>query len=120
MHFLEVHCKTQCNRSAFGRAAARYCATRRAPTRRGNVTSSGDDEIDRFRALTLLVGLDIEADALTLDQRFQPRTFNSGDVHEHVAAAVVGLDETVAAFAVEELDRTTHCHRVTPSPADAS
>src|ERR1700726_18148 len=115
-----MHFKTQCNGSGFGRAAARYCAPRRAPTRRGNVTSSGDDEIDRFWALALLVGLDIEADALTLDQRFQPRTFNSGNVHEHVAAAVVGLDETVAAFAVEELDRTTHCHRATPSPVDAS
>src|SRR5580704_5252898 len=98
-----MHCKAQCNRSAFGRMAARYCATRRAPTRRGNVTSSGDDQIDRFRALALLVGLDIEADALAFDQRFQPSAFNSGDVHEHVAAAVVRLDETVAALAIEEL-----------------
>src|ERR1700731_772898 len=120
VRFCEIHCKAQCNRSAFGRAAARYCVTRRAPTRRGNVTLSSDDEIDRFRTLALLVGLDIEADALGFDQRFQPRTFNSGNVHENVAAAVVGLDETVAAFAVEELDRTTHCHRATPSPVDAS
>src|ERR1700676_5038301 len=104
-----MHCKTQCNRSAFGRAAARYCAARRAATPRSDVTSSGDDEIDRFRPPTLLFGLDLEADALTLDQRFQPSAFNSGDVHEHVAAAVVGLDETVTAFAIEELDRTTHC-----------
>src|ERR1700686_2224708 len=109
-----MQCKAQCNSSAFGRVAARHFTTRRAPTRRGNVTSSGDDEIDRFRALALLVGLDIEADALALDQRFQPSAFNSGDVHEYVAAAVVGLDETVAAFTVEELDRTTHCHRATP------
>src|ERR1700689_1256506 len=115
-----MHCKAQCNSSAFGRAAARYFATRRAPTRRGNVTLSSDDEIDRFRTLALLVGLDIKADALALDQRFQPRTFNSGNVHEHIAAAVVGLDESVAAFAVEELDRTPHCHRATPSPVDAS
>src|SRR5580698_1716826 len=35
-------------------------------------------------------------------------------MNEHIATAVVGLDEAVAAFAVEELDRTCHGHRETP------
>src|SRR5258708_29186703 len=69
-HFCGNALRAQCNSSAFGRAAARYFATRRAPTRRGNVTLSGDDELDRFRTLALLVGLHIEADALTLDPRY--------------------------------------------------
>src|SRR5271170_1784541 len=76
----------------------------------------GNDEIDRFGALALLIRLDIEADALPLDQRLQPGAFHGGDMHEHVAPSVVWLDEPIAALAVKKLDRTGHCHRATPSP----
>jgi hypothetical protein len=37
-------------------------------------------------------------------------------VHEHIAAAIVGLDEAVAAFSIEELDRSSHGHRENSSP----
>src|SRR5438876_421809 len=70
-------------------------------------------EVDRFRALALLVRLDLEGDALPLGEILQPGALHGGDVHEHVAAAVVRLDEAVAAFAVEELDRPCHGHRET-------
>src|SRR5947209_11374542 len=78
--------------------------------------SAADDQIYRFGALALLVRLDVEADALPLVERFQARTLDRGDVHEHVATAVVRLDETVAALAVEEVDRTAHGHREAPFP----
>jgi hypothetical protein len=38
-------------------------------------------------------------------------------VNEHIAAAVIGFDEAIAAFSVEELDRTSHGHRENSSPA---
>src|ERR1700692_736387 len=94
-------------------SANRPCA---APAWRGDVVLAGDDEIDGLGTLALFVGFNVESDALPLTQRLQPRAFNGGNVHEHVAAAVVGLDEAVAALAVEELDRTGHCHRKPPSP----
>src|SRR5258706_47571 len=81
--------------------------------------SAGDDEVDGFRALALLVGLDVEGEALPLAQRFEPGLLDRGDVHEHVAATVVGLDEAVAALGVEKLDRTCHGHRETPFPVVA-
>jgi hypothetical protein len=37
-------------------------------------------------------------------------------VHEHIAAAIIGLDEAVAAFSIEELDYSSHGHRETPPP----
>src|SRR6202041_4124613 len=77
---------------------------------------AGDDQIDRFGTFALLVRLDIEADALAFDQRFQPRTFHGSDVHEHIPAAIIRFDETVSTFTVKKFDRTGHCHRATPSP----
>src|SRR5438270_145073 len=43
-------------------------------------------------------------------------SLNGSDVHEYIAPAVVRLDEAVAPFGIEELDRTTHGHRETPIP----
>src|SRR5215813_1053803 len=71
---------------------------------------AGDHQIDRLGPLTLLVGLDVETDALPLRQRLQPGPFNRRDVDEDVTSAIVRLDETVAALAIEELDRTAHRH----------
>src|SRR5271157_822074 len=86
----------------------RLCKTPRLVARR--VASAGDDEIYGLGTLTFLIGLHVEADALPLNKRFQPRTFNGGNVDEHIAAPVVWLDEAVAAFPVEKFDRTGHCH----------
>jgi hypothetical protein len=74
------------------------------------VVSASNDEIYGLGTLAFLVGLHVEADALPLNKRFQPRTFNGGNVNKHVAAAIVWLDEAVTAFPVEEFDRTGHCH----------
>src|SRR5215510_1634144 len=82
--------------------------------------SAGDDEVHRLRPLALLVGLDVEGDALPLGQRLEPGTLDRGDVHEHVAPAIVRLDETVAALGIEEFDRTCHRHRETPFPRGCS
>src|SRR6185503_20899842 len=81
--------------------------------------SAGDHQVDRFRTLAFLVGLDLELDALSFVQRLQSGLFDCGDVDEHVAPAVVRFDEAVPAFDVEELDRTAHGHRTTPSPTNA-
>src|SRR5262245_21101232 len=89
------------------------------PSDRQSRRSAGDDEVDGLRTLALLVGLDIEGEALPLGQRFEPGSLDGGDVHKHVAAAIVRLDETVAALGIEELDRTCHGHRETPFPVVA-
>src|SRR5262249_48404513 len=93
-----------------------------APPRRSDqavARSAGDDEVDGLRTLALFIGLDVEGEALPLAQRFEPGPLDGGDVHEHVAAAIVRLDEAVAALGVEELDRTCHGHRETPFPVVA-
>src|SRR5665647_1337958 len=73
-------------------------------------------QVDRFRALALLVRFDLECNALSFGQVLQSRPLHGGDVDEHIAAAVIGLDEAIATFSVEELDRTSHGHRETPPP----
>src|ERR1700680_5017629 len=43
---------------------------------------------------------------------------DSGNMHEHIATAVIRLDESVSALAIKEFDRA-HCHRETPFPVVA-
>src|SRR5262249_61533759 len=64
--------------------------------------SAGDDEGDGLRTLALLVGLDVEGDALPLGQRLEAGALDSGDVHEDVPASGVPLDEAVAALGIQE------------------
>src|ERR1700694_1773541 len=78
--------------------------------------SAGDDEVHGLGSLSLLVGLDIEGNALTLGQRLQSGLLDRGNVNENIARTIVGLDEAIAPFAVEELDRTGLRHRETPFP----
>src|SRR2546421_835919 len=78
--------------------------------------SARDHQVHGLRALALLVRLDVERDALTFVERFLPGVFHRRDVHEHVASAIVRLDEAVAALAVEELDHSTLRHREAPFP----
>src|SRR5262249_32587294 len=66
--------------------------------------------------LALFVGLDFEADTLPFVERLESGALDCGDVHEHVASTVVGLDEAVTPLAVEEFDRTAHCHWEAPFP----
>src|ERR1700730_15303637 len=71
-------------------------------------------EIDRLGAFALFVRFDLECDALSFGQVLQPGSLHGRDVDENIATAVVGLDKAVAAFSVEELDRSSHGHRETP------
>src|SRR5260370_35556524 len=80
----------------------------------GGPSSTGYGEIRSLRPLAFLVGLNIEADALAFVQSLQACALHRGDVHKHVASAIVRLDEAIAAFAIEKFDRTGHCHRETP------
>src|SRR5262249_49495063 len=80
----------------------------------GEASSTGDDEIHGLRPLSFFIGLDIEVDALPFVERFQSSAFNRRDVNEHVASAIIRLDEPIAAFTIEELHRTGHGHRETP------
>src|ERR1700688_4126388 len=73
-------------------------------------------QVDRLGAFALLVRFDLECDALSFGQVLQPRALHRGDVNEHIAAAVIRLDEAVASFSVEELDRPSSGHRETPPP----
>src|SRR5438105_2305768 len=78
--------------------------------------SAGDHEVYGFRALAFFVGLYIERDPLPFHQGLQSGAFDRSDMNEDIAPAVIGLDESVAALAVEEFDRTCHCHRDAPDP----
>src|SRR5437764_3135339 len=71
------------------------------------IRSAGDHQVHGLRALALLVRLDVEREALTFVERFHAGALHRRVVHEHVASAVVGLDEPVAALAVEELHHST-------------
>src|SRR4051812_25652376 len=73
-------------------------------------------QVHGFRALALLVRLDLETDTLSFGQILQARALHRRDVHEHVASTVVRLDEAVAALTIEELDCPSHGHRETPPP----
>jgi hypothetical protein len=57
-------------------------------------------QIDRGR-LPVLSDLRLKLDLLTLGKSGQPRSLDSGDVHEYVGAAVSGRDEAVALLVVE-------------------
>src|SRR3974390_2136822 len=62
------------------------------------------------------VGHDLVRKLLTVVQRRQAGTFDGADVHEHILAAVIRLDEAVALGGVEPL----HCslaHKTTLSLA---
>src|SRR5439155_27023238 len=76
------------------------------------------------RSLQALVALhDFERDALTLGQRLVALTGDGGEVDEHVRFPVAALDEAVALFVREPLDRA-FCHcllllaEMTTSPPD--
>jgi hypothetical protein len=88
--------------------------------RRRLLNSAGNDEVDGYWTLALLVGLDIEGEALSFGQRFEAGLFDGDDVHEYIASAFVWLDETVAALGVEEFDSACRSHRETPFPVVAS
>src|SRR5215469_4061493 len=103
-----------------GARARTYGPRRKISSGVFKVVLAGDDEVDGLWPFALFVGLDLEANALAFHQRLQPRAFNSGDVDEDVAAAIVGLDEAVATLAVEKFDRAGHCHCITPSRAHAA
>src|SRR3569623_1009696 len=77
--------------------------------------ASAHDEIDRLRTLALLVGLDIESDALPFVEALEAGRLDRRDMHEYVTSAVVRLDEAVTALTVEELDHALLRHRETPT-----
>src|SRR5690349_10010767 len=58
-----------------------------------------------------LIALDLEGDLLALVEGTQARAFDGADVHEHVRAPLVGLDEAKALGGVEPLHSTGR-HRV--------
>src|SRR5438105_2282369 len=84
-----------------------------APARK---RSAGDHEVHGLRAFAFLVGLNVEGDALSFVQLFEPGSLDGGDVHEHITRPVIRLDEAVATLGIEELDRTCISHRETPIP----
>src|SRR3569833_2647671 len=77
--------------------------------------ASAHDEIDRLGTLTLLVGLDIESDALPFVEALEAGRLDRRDMHEYVTSAVVRLDEAVTALTVEDLDHTKQHQQKTPT-----
>src|SRR5471032_3068330 len=84
-----------------------------------SATLSSHDQIHSLRSFALFIGFDVEADLLTFVQTFKSGLLHGGDVHEHVASAIVRFYKAVAAFAVEEFYNASLRHRETPSPRTA-
>src|SRR3954452_6369391 len=53
------------------------------------------------------VGLNVIGDLLTLSEAAHARPLHGADMHEHVLAALVGLNEAVALLVVEPLHSTS-------------
>ncbi len=70
-------------------------------TRRWSRLEEG--QIDRLGTLALLVRLHLEAQSLSLGQRFEARPLDGRDVHEDVSLAVIRLDEAVALSVLKNL-----------------
>jgi hypothetical protein len=70
-----------------------------------------NDQVNRLGAFALLVRFDLERNTLSFSQILQSRPLDGRDVNEHIATAIIGLDEAIATFAIEKLDRTSIGHR---------
>lgn len=76
-----------------------------------------DDQINRFWTLAFLVRLDVKGNPLSFRKRLKSGTFDGGDMDEHIAPAVIGLDESISPLAIKKFDGTRHGHRHTPLAA---
>ena len=63
-------------------------------------------QLDSAFLARTLIALEFVGNGLTFMQAIQIRTFNGRDVHEHVLAAVSGLNEAEALGGVEPFDST--------------
>src|SRR5260370_32918236 len=72
--------------------------------------------MDRLGAFALFLRSALDGNVLSFSKSLQPARLDRRDVNEHIAAAVVRFDETVAALSIEELDCPSHGHRETPPP----
>src|SRR3984893_13664337 len=62
-----------------------------------------------LRRILPLVGHFLIAHLCTLVECAEPSSFDRGDMHEHILAAVIGLNESIAFCRVEPLHRSS-CH----------
>jgi hypothetical protein len=78
------------------------------PKRRALPTIRCSDslQIGGGRLAGAAIGLDVEADLLTLDQPGHSRALDGGHMNEHVRASVVLHDKAETLLGVEELDGT--------------
>src|SRR3974390_2835692 len=91
--------------------SATDCASKRSVDTAAFYKSAGDHQIHGLGAFAFLVWLHIEADALALIERLQSGRLHGGDVYEHVAPAIIWLDEAVAPLGVEKLHDSCLRHR---------
>src|SRR3954471_20439121 len=75
--------------------------------------SAGGAQIVGRRFARTAIGHDFVADLLAFTQRTKTGTFDSADVHEHVIAAVIRLDEAIALGCVKPL-HGSHAHGGSP------
>src|SRR5258708_35306588 len=106
-------------RSERSRAQSNFCRQELGPLSSESV-SSRNHQVDRLGAFALLVRFDLERNALSLCQILQSGPLDGGDVNEHITTAIIGLDEAVAAFSIEELDCPSHGHLEPPPPTFSS
>ena len=76
--------------------------------------SAGCAQIVGRRLAGTAIGDDLVADLLAFTQRSKAGAFDGADVHEHVVATVIRLDEAVALGRVKPL-HGSHAHGIVPS-----
>jgi hypothetical protein len=82
-------------------------------------TSAGSLQIDGFWSLAAFIWLGLERNPHSLVEFSDSRSLNGRNVHEHVIAAGIRLDEAVALLGIVELHGTCLAHASSPgSPAD--
>ena len=74
--------------------AERFPEVRQPPSREDRL--SGGAQIVGRRFARATIGHDLVGDLLAFTQRSKAGTLDSADVHEHVVAAVIRLDEAIA------------------------
>src|SRR5262249_25927364 len=76
---------------------------------------SRSTDLDIIGRLLTAITDNLIIDRLTLIERSKSGTFDSGDMDEHVSAAVLGLNESIALGRVEPFDSASSHHRLLKS-----
>ncbi|WP_443092847.1 hypothetical protein [Agaricicola taiwanensis] len=83
--------------------------------KRPTLAASAGAQVDGLGAFPLRIRLDVEQDALTLDEAAHPGLLHRADVNENVATSIIWTDEAITFVVIEEFHDTALRHRISPA-----